>query len=127
MGLDQFLEAVDKDDKVIDDACWYNVNCIHGWIVKTCKDGIDDHTSQVVSKALVETLLASVNEVIAVKAHHLTNTLLPPFVDADGFYIGNIKIDDYYYENLVDVQKDLEMLLALPNVDHFVYHCHFGM
>ncbi len=86
---------------------WRKSNAIHKWFVDNVQKGVDDCGNYEVSKEDLQALLDVIEQVLA--DHKKADTLLPT---QSGFFFGDTKYDQYYFEDLEYTQKLLSEILA---------------
>lgn len=91
-------------------AYWRKANQIHSWFVKEIQDGNDDCGEYCVSPDDLKELLALCKTSLELK----DPTLLPP---KEGFFFGDTGIDEWYWHGLDNTVKQLERILALPELE----------
>lgn len=130
MGLDMYLNAKrflwHNEDAVIDKvsenfpellgakiksvtaevAYWRKSNAIHKWFVDNVQNGVDDCGEYEVTYEKLEELLELINKVLSEKGK--ASNLLPT---QGGFFFGDTKYDDYYFDDLEYTKGQLEKLI----------------
>ena len=96
---------------------WRKANAIHKWFVDNVQDGEDNCREYAVSREQLQELLDLILEAIDTK----NSKLLPP---TSGFFFGSDKVDQYYWDDLIDTKDRLTSLLADPKFEgwDFAYH-----
>ena len=96
---------------------WRKANAIHKWFVDNVQEGEDNCREYAVSREQLQELLDLILEAIDTK----NSKLLPP---THGFFFGSDKVDQYYWEDLIDTKDRLTSLLADPKFEgwDFAYH-----
>ena len=129
MGLDMYLNAKrflwSNEDELVDKISesfpelgsakikqvtaevgyWRKSNAIHKWFVDNVQDGTDDCGDYEVSYEKLEELLDLINQVLADKSK--ADSLLPT---QSGFFFGDTKYDQYYFDDLEYTKGLLEKL-----------------
>jgi len=95
---------------------WRKANAIHGWIVNTCADGVDECQEIGLSRSDLEALLVNCKRVL--DDNRLADDLLPP---QSGFFFGSTEVDEYYIYDLKYTVELLEGLLKDETLDWFIY------
>ena len=91
-------------------ACdWRKANQIHEWFVQNVQGGEDDCAPYNVDTGQLSELVDLCKRVLANR--ELAEELLPP---QEGFYFGETKIDEYYFQDLEDTIKKLEPFVTDP-------------
>lgn len=137
MGLDMFLtgkyyiwrsnqdevevKGVDLHGFRLKEVCievgyWRKANQIHRWFVENIQEGIDECQESYVSRDDLEELLNLCKTVLVDKEH--AKILLPT---QEGFFFGNIKYGECYFENIENTIKIIEKALTLPEDWDFYY------
>ena len=96
---------------------WRKANQIHKWFVDNVQDGTDNCGNYYVSREHLEELKKLCQQVIDFR--HLATDKLPP---SQGFFFGNDKVDDYYFDDLQQTIQIINECLTLPNSWEFEYH-----
>lgn len=94
----------------VDAGYWRKANHIHKWFVDNVQDGNDDCKRYYVSADDLNELLELCREVKVLyeaKEYDKVVELLPP---CDGFFFGGTKVDEYYYDDILDTIEILEKL-----------------
>jgi hypothetical protein len=98
-------------------AYWRKANAIHGWFVDNIQDGVDNCAAYSVYRQDLQTLLDTCKEVL--EDNSKAEELLPV---RDGFFFGNDKYDEWYFNDIKDTVGMLEECLSDEDADHFEYH-----
>ena len=85
---------------------WRKINAIHKFFVEKVQDGVDDCKSYYVELDILIELKNLINEVI--KNKDKAESLLPT---QSGFFFGSIDYDSYYYEELIETKKKLDIII----------------
>lgn len=101
---------------VMEGITWRKANQIHRWFVENVQNGVDDCKEYYVDKKQLRQLLDTVNEVL--KDPSLAEELLPV---GEGFFFGSNKYDEYYIQDLVYTQKELEELFSSKDFEDYDY------
>lgn len=86
---------------------WRKSNQIHKWFVDNVQNGVDDCGDYEVSYEKLEELLELINKVLSEKGK--ADSLLPT---QGGFFFGDTKYDDYYFDDLTYTKELLEKLVS---------------
>jgi hypothetical protein len=105
---DNFPELGDIKIKEVsaEAAYWRKANAIHKWFVDNVQDGTDDCGYYDVDKEKLQELIDVIDQVLADKSK--ADTLLPT---QGGFFFGDTKYDQYYFEDLEYTKTMLTGLL----------------
>ncbi|MBI9018014.1 MAG: hypothetical protein JEZ07_12225 [Phycisphaerae bacterium] len=108
-----------KVKSIIEDyAYWRKANQIHGWFVRNVQDGQDNCARYYVSVEQMEELVDTCLKVLA--DHSLAPDLLPA---QEGFFFGNAKYDEYYFDDLRATVAMLKNIKAdSQDADGFYYY-----
>lgn len=90
-------------------AYWRKANQIHKWFVDNIQSGKDDCGYYYVSLEKLKDL----REVCRLALFNKDPNLLPP---QEGFFFGGTDIDEWYWKDLKNTIKQVDRLLALPEV-----------
>ena len=86
---------------------WRKANAIHNWFVQNVQDGVDDCREYYFDKTSITDLLGVCETVLA--DHSKAEELLPTQA---GFFFGSTDCDDYYYQDIKEAIKILNVCLA---------------
>ncbi len=113
MGLDMYLTYLNGSEAIY----WRKANAIHGWFVRNVQNNKDDCKPYPVTRAQLIQLRDICIKVWARQKPELAATILPPM---EGFFFGETKIDEQYYD---DVKTTLDRLSNILNTNHmeFIY------
>lgn len=124
-------------------AYWRKVNCVHNWFVENVQNGRDECGYYSVSKEKIEELLdivktvyESLNGKALIEKTSKNGHKVKVFKDIDtekarellptteGFFFGDTKYNEYYFENLKDTIAILTEILIDFNFEnnYLVYH-----
>lgn len=107
-----FKKVVNIEEKA---AYWRKANHIHKWFVDNVQDGVDECQESYVSREQLQNLCDVCRLVLNSKgkkgAKKIAEENLPP---QKGFFFGDNKIDDYYYD---DIKYTLDTLFPLLVTD----------
>jgi hypothetical protein len=95
---------------------WRKANMIHKWFVDNVQGGTDDCRSYWVDREKLQELLILVNKVL--RKHALAEELLPC---GQGFFFGGNAYDQYYFEDLKETKKILELALSFEDGSSIEY------
>jgi hypothetical protein len=95
---------------------WRKANQIHHWFLVNLDIEHDDGRSVDVSGEELKSLKEACEKVL--KERWLAKELLPT---CQGFFFGSSVYDDYYFENLKETVKIIDIALALPKEWEFEY------
>jgi hypothetical protein len=95
---------------------WRKANQIHKWFVDNIQEGNDNCGDYYVSRDSLQALRALCQQVVDFR--YLATDKLPP---AQGFFFGNDKIDEYYFQDLEATIKIIDDALTLPDSWEFEY------
>ena len=96
-------------------AYWRKANQIHAWFVDNVQGGNDNCGEYYVSHEKLTELLNLVNEALSKRD---PNLLAP----RAGFFFGSYDIDEYYWADLKDTKKQLERVLAMPEMSKLSFY-----
>lgn len=148
MGLDSYLERDERltdgwhkvdvrafvDDKEVvrkgvenpvlntSVAYWRKANQIHNWFVENVQGGDDDCKRHYVPYHKLRELYDICDRILKATGktrQKLAKELLPT---REGFFFGTYEYDDYYYECIEDTCKQLEPILAYPDLTNVSYY-----
>lgn len=102
---------------IIEAGYWRKANAIHAWFVKNCQEGNDDCGNYYVGREQLQELRELCQRVVDFK--HLANEQLPT---ASGFFFGDVKYDDWYFDYVARTIEIIDQCLALPESWDFEYH-----
>ena len=89
---------------------WRKANAIHNWFVENCQAGEDDCRKSFVSRNhLIELRDVCVSVLSEQENRDMAEEFLPT---ASGFFFGDTKYDEYYYEYVKDTITLLNTLLV---------------
>lgn len=113
-------EAFDKFGSRIfecDAMYWRKANAIHHWFVENVQHGNDDCGSYYVSTESLTQLRDLVRQVLN-GDRKKTPELLPT---QSGFFFGSTDYDEKYWWDLEDTEKSLSKILAMPDLESWVF------
>ena len=96
-------------------AYWRKANQIHKWFVDNVQGGNDNCGEYYVSHEKLKSLLDLVNKALAER----NPSLLQPRA---GFFFGSYDIDEWYWHDLKDTIKQLDRVLALPEMSKLSFY-----
>ena len=94
---------------------WRKANSIHKWFVDNVQNGIDDCGEYYVPQDKLKKLLLEVKQALTNKK--VAREILPT---QSGFFFGNTDYDKWYFKDLEDTKKILEMAIAQEG--DYYYH-----
>lgn len=123
MGLDQrikvYLENENKDNSNFKDYWFRKVNCLQGYMED--KYSIDNCQEKVISihdiirlKVITTTILHNKDNI------GLAKQLLPTY---QGFFFGSYNYDDWYYEDIREINQVTDEILQTKNIEKITYYC----
>jgi hypothetical protein len=96
---------------------WRKANAIHNWFVENVQDGKDDCQESWLSPDNIQSLLDTVNKVLADTT--LAPSLLPT---TEGFFFGGTEYNEWYWRDVEYTKGLLERMLDPKMKDwHFYY------
>lgn len=127
---------------------WRKANAIHKWFVDNCQDGVDDCRDAYVGREDLEKLLGVVNKVLSasklvkgkvssgkkivgkelvdimvegkeIEDPSVAKELLPV---QEGFFFGSYQYDEWYYNDLVETKKIIEVAIKEEKVGGSIYY-----
>lgn len=98
---------------------WRKANEIHNWFVNNVQDGEDNCAEYWVSKENIESLLATVREVL--NNPKLAEKLLPT---QGGFFFGPTEYDEYYFAGLRETEEMLANVVSFVK-DNPAFHLYY--
>lgn len=113
------VKALGKDDEWPIVAYWRKANAIHGWIVATQANGVDECQRIRMPRRVLEDLVVRCKKVLTahaaggdqqMKMEAEAQGLLP----TRGFFFGGYDLDEYYREDLQITIDQIEKVLAAP-------------
>lgn len=112
MGLDMYLKRSNGEEVCY----WTGANQIRGWLAKNKIIQEDDNcVKRVLSREHIELLVNDCKKVL--EDHSLAEKLLPY---TSGFFFGNEKYNDDYFEDLKHTVEKLEPLIE--SGEDYIYH-----
>jgi hypothetical protein len=106
--LNTYWEATEQIN-FIDVAYWRKFNALHAWFVDECQDGIDECQYSEVTEEKLKELIELVDKSIKKK-----KPLLEP---RGGFFFGSTDTDEYYWEDMKELQKELKRITEEVDFD----------
>jgi CRISPR/Cas system-associated endoribonuclease Cas2 len=119
-----YLIKKDEDSKPQAQVCvayWRKANSIHNWFVEKVQAGIDECQLSEVSRDQLKQLLASVQEAIAAYQRMDKDQIREVLPPKDGFFFGDVDINEYYLDDLQETIRQIEPLLEAPEDVVFYY------
>lgn len=99
-------------------ACdWRKANAIHAWFVKNVQDGEDNCQRYEVSVKQLYELVELCKEVLADRSK--AEELLPT---QEGFFFGDTKYDEYYFDDLRDTIEKLTPFITDPEWESWDFY-----
>jgi hypothetical protein len=89
-------------------AYWRKANHIHGWFVENVQDNKDDCDEYYVSRANLENLRSTCQNILTTK----DTDILPRVA---GFFFGSNEVDESYWYAVENTVKQLDKVLSLPD------------
>ena len=96
-------------------AYWRKANQIHKWFVDNVQDGNDNCGEYYVSHEKLKELRETCRQALFAK----DPSLLPPQA---GFFFGSYDIDEYYWADIKDTIKQIDRVLALPELSKLSFY-----
>ena len=96
-------------------AYWRKANQIHKWFVDNVQQGEDDCGDYYVSHEKLKELLTTCQQALFNKDPNL----LPPQA---GFFFGSYDIDEWYWRDIKDTIKQIDRVLALPELSKLSFY-----
>lgn len=96
-------------------AYWRKANQIHKWFVDNVQNGEDNCGEYYVSHEKLKELRETCRQALFAK----DPSLLPPQA---GFFFGSYDIDEYYWGDIKDTIKQIDRVLALPDLSNLSFY-----
>jgi hypothetical protein len=114
-GLSDVAHSIYGTEVSVTCAYWRKSNQIHKWFVDNVQGGNDNCGEYYVSHEKLKELRETCRQAIFAK----DPSLLPPQA---GFFFGNTDIDEYYWHDLKDTIKQIDRVLALPEMSKLSFY-----
>ena len=118
-ALKGLIKGVNPDrlDYIIEEVgYWRKFNALHRWFVLNCQDGNDDCGLHYVDPEQLEALIHELEEVDV--DHSKADDLMPT---KGGFFFGDTKYDDDYFDDIKETIELLKRILKEPNQGVYLY------
>lgn len=112
MGLDMYL--TDRQGNEL--GYWRKANAIHGYIVRTAGENVDNCQKIKLSRYALQTLRSHC--LMVLQDISKAKELLPP---TEGFFFGSYEIDNWYVEDLKETVKIIDKALSETRKRTFIY------
>lgn len=118
MGLDMYLEKVNRNDSRDKDEVhyWRKANSIHNWILKETGTSSDfnagDNDIEITKDMLIK-FVEQAKTVLKDRSDETSARLIP---SCSGFFFGSTEYDEWYYD---DIKDTAEKFLELVNTFDF--------
>ena len=115
-------KVIELKDKIIEGFCPFHiayfrkVNCVYAYFMSKMKDEMCW-----VSKSDIEDIIDRCEKVL--KNHRLAPKLLPT---QGGFFFGSTKYDDWYFEDIKDLKKQMKSIVKNYDEDKEIMFAHFS-
>ena len=96
---------------------WRKANAIHKWFVENVQKGKDNCEKYQVSKEQLENLRALVIKALAERDS--VEKILPT---KGGFFFGSLEYDTFYWQDLADTLKIIEVVLGFPKDGFWTFY-----
>jgi hypothetical protein len=114
-GLSEVAHSIYGTEVSVTCAYWRKSNQIHKWFVDNVQDGNDNCGEYYVSHEKLKELRELCRQAIFAK----DPSLLPPQA---GFFFGGTDIDEWYWQDLKDTIKQIDRVLALPEMSKLSFY-----
>ena len=102
---------------------WRKFNALHGFIVDTFANGVDECQTIEIGKAGVAKIVSALRETARMlKAKHGLDPTKLPVKPVGGFFFGSTEIDDYYKRNIEEALEMFDNLLASLSDEETVFY-----